>query len=179
MISFSHTPLLRATLMGTCLLALAACDPDFRRFGRTGFYTSYVAQNLAAILDIIGQATLGIGALVGGALAIPLYDWYRKAELSADRAALLCVQDKDVAIRTFMKLAGGAAKLYEEMDQDEFIRQIRAYDDADGSQLNKAYKVLITVFRTHPFPIMRAKHLDAWIQEGGFSSIAGFDLEAE
>lgn len=138
-----------------------------------------VAQNLAAILDIIGQATLGIGALIGGALAIPLYDWYRKAELSADRAALLCVQDKDVAIRTFMKLAGGAAKLYEEMDQDEFIRQIRAYDDADGSQLNKAYKVLITVFRTHPFPIMRAKHLDAWIQEGGFASIAGFELEAE
>ena len=48
MISFSHTPLLRATLMGTCLLALAACDPDFRRFGRTGFDTSDAAQNLAA-----------------------------------------------------------------------------------------------------------------------------------
>ncbi|MFZ1726923.1 MAG: peptidase M23, partial [Albidovulum sp.] len=48
MISFSHTPLLRVTLMGICLLALAACDPDFRRFGRTGFDTSTAAQNLAA-----------------------------------------------------------------------------------------------------------------------------------
>jgi LysM repeat protein len=48
MFSFSHTPLLRVTLMGTCLLALAACDPDLRRFGRTGFDTSNAAQNLAA-----------------------------------------------------------------------------------------------------------------------------------
>ncbi|MBK8264342.1 MAG: M48 family metallopeptidase [Nannocystis sp.] len=134
-----------------------------------------VAQNLAAILDVVGQATLGIGALLGAGLALPLYDWYRKAELSADRAALLCVQDKDVAIRTFMKLAGGASKLYAEMDQQEFLRQIRAYEDADDSNLNRAYKVLITAFRTHPFPIMRAKHLDAWIAEGGFQALAGFD----
>ena len=61
-----------------------------------------------------------------------------------------------------MKLAGGASRLYAEMDQDEFIRQIREYEDADRSSLSRAYKKLLTAFRTHPFPILRAKELDVW-----------------
>lgn len=138
-----------------------------------------VAENISTIIDVIGQATLGIGSLLGTGLALPLYDWYRKAELSADRAALLCVQDRDVATRTFMKLAGGASKLIEDMDQDEFLRQIRAYEDADDSNLNRAYKFFLTAFRTHPFPIMRAKHLDSWVNEGGFDRLRGTDLETE
>ena len=52
------------------------------------------------------------------------------------------------------------------MDQNEFLRQIRAYEDADASTLNRAYKVLLTVWRTHPFPILRAQELDAWHGEG-------------
>jgi Zn-dependent protease with chaperone function len=132
-----------------------------------------VAENMATILQVVGTATLGLGALLGGGLALALYDWYRKAELSADRAALLAVQDRGTAIRTFMKLAGGAHTLFGDMDQDEFLRQIRAYDDADDSTLNKAYKLLITAFRTHPFPIMRAKHLDEWITSGAFTEVSG------
>jgi hypothetical protein len=52
------------------------------------------------------------------------------------------------------------------MDQGEFIRQIQEYEDADRSQLNRAYKLLLTVRRTHPFPILRAKELDAWHRSG-------------
>ncbi len=132
-----------------------------------------VAENLAVLLEMFGKVTLGLGSILGAGLALPLLDWYRKAELSADRAALLAVQDPDVAIRTFMKLAGGAEGLAAEMDQAAFLRQIRAYEDRDVSNLDRAYKLLITIFRTHPFPIMRAKHLDAWINEGGFSRVSG------
>jgi Zn-dependent protease with chaperone function len=137
-----------------------------------------LAQNVATVLEIVGRATLGIGSLIGAGLALPLLDWYRKAELSADRAALLCVQDLDVGIRVMMKMAGGSLELYREMDQAEFLRQIRSYEEADESTLNKAYKILITAFRTHPFPIMRAKHLDAWVREGGFKELTGIDLQA-
>ena len=146
------------------------------KFGHV-LYT-VLAENLKTVVEIIGRATLGIGALLGTGLALPLLDWYRKAELSADRAALLCVQDKDVPFRTFMKLAGGSLAMYEDMDQTEFMRQIRAYEDADESTLNKAYKILITASRTHPFPIMRAKHLDEWIGGGGFRGVTGVDLGA-
>ena len=135
-----------------------------------------LARNLTIILELIGKATLGLGQLLGYGLALPLFDWYRKAELSADRAGLLCVQDKDVPIRTLMKLAGGSSTMFAQMDEAEFMRQVRAYEEADESTLNKMYKVLITAFRTHPFPIMRAKHLDEWIRSGGFATVTGVEL---
>lgn len=131
-----------------------------------------IARNIAEIVALIGQATFGVGAIVGQSLVIALYDWYRKAELTADRAGLLCVQDIDPCIRAFMKLAGGASKLYAEMDRQEFLRQIREYESADISTLNKAYKILITAYRTHPFPILRAKELDAW-HSSGYRTLAG------
>jgi Zn-dependent protease with chaperone function len=131
-----------------------------------------LAQNIAAIMTLVGQATLGIGTLLGHGLVIALNDWYRKAELTADRAALLCVQDIEPCLRTFMKLAGGARRLYEEMDYSEFLRQIREYEEADRSNLNKVYKVLLTLWRTHPFPILRAKALDIW-HGTGYREIAG------
>lgn len=135
-------------------------------------YTS-VAANITTLVQIFSQATLGLGGLLGKGIELPLYDWMRKSHLSADRAALLCVQDREVAFRTFMKLAGGAPKLYDEMDRDEFLRQIRAYEEADESTLNKVYKFLITAMRTHPFPILRAKHLDDWVTTGDYERIAG------
>lgn len=132
-----------------------------------------VAENLGEIIKFVGVATLGLGAVAWYAVALPLFDWYRKAELSADRAALLCAQDPELAFSVFMKLAGGASRLYEHMDRDEFMRQIRAYEDADESTLNRVYKFFITALRTHPFPIMRAKHLDAWIEGGGYTKVTG------
>jgi Zn-dependent protease with chaperone function len=132
-----------------------------------------VAENLAVLIEMFGKMTLGLGAILGAGLALPLLDWYRKAELSADRAGLLAVQDPQVAVRTFMKLAGGAESLIGDMDEQEFLRQIRAYEDRDVSNLDRVYKLLITITRTHPFPIMRAKHLDAWITSGGFEQVSG------
>jgi len=125
-----------------------------------------LARNIATIVAAIGQATLGVGAILGQGLVVALHDWYRKAELTSDRAGLLCVQDFDPCLRAFMKLAGGAGRMLADMDPDEFLRQIHAYEAADESLLNRAYKVMATVNRTHPFPIHRAKELELWRQAG-------------
>jgi Zn-dependent protease with chaperone function len=125
-----------------------------------------LARNIAAIVSAIGQATLGLGALLGQGLVVALHDWYRKAELTADRAGLLCVQDLEPCLNVFMKLAGGTNRLWSEMNHAEFVRQIRAYEEADRSLLSRVYKVGLTAWRTHPFPIMRAKELDAWHGDG-------------
>lgn len=133
-----------------------------------------IAHNIAAIVERIGQATLGIGSLLGQSLVYALLEWHRKAELTADRAALLCVQNMDACINTFMKLAGGAASLVGEMNKDEFLTQIRSYEDADRSTLNKAYKILLTADRTHPYAILRAKELDLWHQDHYPDLLASF-----
>lgn len=125
-----------------------------------------MARNIAAVVALIGQATLGLGALLGQGLVIALYEWYRCAELTADRAALLCVQDIEPARATFMKLAGGTTRLAGDMDRDEFMRQVAEYEEVDRSALDKAYKVLLTLYRTHPFAMQRANVLNAWFADG-------------
>lgn len=131
-----------------------------------------LAKNIAAIVALLGQVTLGIGTLLGQGLVLALNDWSRKAELTSDRAGLLCVQEIEVCQRVFMKLAGGSARLIAEMDQEEFMRQVSEYEDADRSNLNKAYKLLLTAWRTHPYPIMRAKALGEW-HGTGYRGLAG------
>ena len=131
-----------------------------------------LARNVAHLVTLIGQATLGLGNLLGQGLVLALAEWQRKAELTADRAALLGVQDLDTCMRALMKLAGGGGRMLAEMDSKEFVRQIRSYEDADTSTLNRAYKVLLTAWRSHPFPILRAKALDAWYLDG-YPELAG------
>jgi Zn-dependent protease with chaperone function len=125
-----------------------------------------MARNIAAVVALLGQVTLGIGALLGQGLVLALYEWYRAAELTADRAALLCVQDLEPARSTFMKLAGGTTRLASEMDREEFLRQVQEYEDVDRSALDKAYKILLSIRRTHPFAMQRAKQLDLWFSSG-------------
>ncbi len=125
-----------------------------------------MARNIAAVVALIGQATLGIGSLLFQGLVVGLLEWFRCAELTCDRAALLCVQDLEPARDTFMKLAGGTTRLAAEMDRDEFLRQIREYEEVDRSTLDRAYKLLLTATRSHPFAMQRAKELETWFGSG-------------
>jgi Zn-dependent protease with chaperone function len=125
-----------------------------------------MARNIAAVIELLGEATFGIGALIGRGLVFALYEWYRCAELTSDRAALLCVQDLVPARDTFMKLAGGTTRLAAEMDREEFLRQVREYEEVDRSTLDRAYKLLLTLPRTHPFALQRAKELELWFEAG-------------
>ena len=129
-----------------------------------------MARNIAAVVQLLGQLTLGIGALLGQGLVLALYEWYRAAELTSDRAALMCVQDLEPARSTFMKLAGGSTRLAAEMDPAEFLRQVEDYEDVDRSTLDKAYKILLTAQRTHPFAMQRAKELERWFH-GGYAEL--------
>lgn len=125
-----------------------------------------MARNIAELVAWLGQATFGIGSLLGQGLVLALLEWYRCAELTSDRAAMLCVQDLEPARSTFMKLAGGTTRLAGEMDRDEFIRQVREYEDIDRTTLERAYKILLTINRTHPFAMQRAKEVETWFGSG-------------
>src|SRR5262245_6798290 len=131
-----------------------------------------MARNIAAIIALLGEVTFGIGSLLGRGLVYALLEWFRAAELTSDRAALLCVQDLEAARSTFMKLAGGTTRLAAEIDRDEFLRQIREYEEVDRSTLDRAYKILLTIPRSHPFAMQRAKEMEVWF-ESGYQDLMG------
>lgn len=96
-------------------------------------------------------------------LLIPLLEWLRKAELTADRAAALCVQDETMCQSFHMKLAGGTRSLFDDMNLEEFIRQVDLYTQRNDIR-DVFHKVFLNVWRTHPFPIFRAMELRQWMQ---------------
>jgi Zn-dependent protease with chaperone function len=97
-----------------------------------------------------------------------LLEWYRKSELSCDRAALLAVQDKDIVMSSLMKLAGGTRG--ETLDLDEFIAQSEEYREG-GDLLDSVYKVLNVIGATHPFSVVRVAELRDWIDSGAYDKI--------
>jgi Zn-dependent protease with chaperone function len=124
---------------------------------------------LLHLLNLIGV----IGWLPGGAFGLrgviaALREWQRKAELSGDRAGLLAVQDFDPALRTQMKLAGGAH--LDEIDVDAFLEQAADYEGT-GDLRDGVLKLLNTERATHPFAVVRAAELKRWRESPEYAAI--------
>jgi Zn-dependent protease with chaperone function len=82
-------------------------------------------------------------ALFSLGFSLSLQAWSRRAEITCDRAALLCCRDLDVATRALAKLALGSKKLYEELDVEVFLEQHREMQNNAGR--------LSELFSSHPW----------------------------
>ncbi|MBV5259543.1 M48 family metallopeptidase [Synechococcus moorigangaii CMS01] len=126
--------------------------------------------------SFLGEITLGLGNVITTGLLYAFYEWRRKAELSADRAALLVMDDLNPILHTMMKLAGGSAKYGHEMSLTEFTQQSQAYEALDQDQLNQIYKFLIYnggngTFLSHPFPVERLSFITTWEASAEYQQI--------
>jgi Zn-dependent protease with chaperone function len=126
--------------------------------------------------SLLGEITLGLGNVISSGLIYAFYEWRRKAELSADRAALLVIDDLNPILNTLMKIAGGSHKYAHECNLDEFIHQAENYQELDRDNLNQFYKFLIYnggngVFLSHPFPVERLKYLQEWATSSEYGRI--------
>jgi Zn-dependent protease with chaperone function len=101
-------------------------------------------------------------------IQLALLEWYRKSELSSDRAGLLASQDPTMAMRVFLKLAGGGTM--KEMNLEAFMQQAREYQEM-GGPIDAIYKILNTLGMTHPFHTLRAAELQEWIDSGAYERI--------
>lgn len=135
-------------------------------------HTTYTT--IAIIILTVGINNLPF--LAGMALLpfqLALMEWYRKAELSADRAGLLTTQDARVSASTFLKMAGGGAG-DDEISIDAFLEQAETYETSTDLA-DKVWQVINTAFRTHPFGTVRAAELQRWVKSGEYDKIIGGD----
>lgn len=131
------------------------------------------AMNAASAL---GEFTFGIGNFVSQGLVYAFYEWRRKAELSADRAALLVMDDLNPVMTSMMKVSGGSLKYANECSLQEFIRQSENYQQLDEDGLNQVYKFLIYngsqgTMLSHPFPVERLHFLQEWASSEDYQQI--------
>ena len=123
--------------------------------------------NLAARIAWVPLGYIGLRGIIWG-----LEEWYRKSELSCDRAGLLASQDPAAAKRVLMKLAGGAR--LSELNSDAFMEQAHDYDAVPDVR-DGLLKLLQLQGNSHPFAVTRFAELSRWIDSGEYERILAGD----
>jgi len=125
-----------------------------------------------ALMILLSVTGLGRMPFLAGlpvmAVRMALLEWFRAAELSADRAATLVNRDPLVSCRTLLVIAGGTAS--RKLDLDAFIRQAAAYEEWEPGW-DKLARVRIELGQTHDFPVKRVSELMKWVRSGEYDRI--------
>jgi Zn-dependent protease with chaperone function len=155
--------------------AVAQLDDDELRF-LLGHELGHVGSGHAVyktILMILSQwaanlSWLPVGAIALRAIIAAMMEWWRKAELSADRAGLLAGQDPAASLRLLMKLAGGGD--LSQLDTAAFLEQAAEYDGG-GDLRDSLHKLRMTAWSSHPVPVARAADLRRWVDSGAYGRV--------
>ncbi len=131
-------------------------------------HTTY--RTIAQIVLFFGMSALPLLASIALLpFQLALLEWYRKSELSADRAGMLGTQDVRASLTTFLKLAGGRSN-GDPIDLDAYLAQAAEYDTG-GTTWDTILKALNTALREHPFHTVRVAELQRWEQSGAYVRI--------
>lgn len=101
-------------------------------------------------LNIPGAAQIDL--LLGLPARLALFAWARRAEITCDRAGLVCTQDLGAARKALLLLACGSRRLVDQVDLDEFHRQ--------NADLAGSFAKWGEVFKTHPNLPKRVRALE-------------------
>lgn len=130
-----------------------------------------MARVIGLLMTVFGEMTLGVGRLIGRSLEAALLEWDRKSEFTADRSAMLVVQDPQVMLSLMMKFAGGTLFQRDEMDAREFLKQADLYEEVDINLLSRIYKTLMVTAVNHPLIIVRAREIMNWSESREYNDI--------
>jgi Zn-dependent protease with chaperone function len=109
-----------------------------------------------------------LGALGLRAVIAALMEWFRKAELTSDRAGLLCGQDPSAALRVHLYMAGGSGDA--EIDVGSFLEQAKEYEETDDFR-DSILKLMTVEGMSHPFAVVRAAQLQRWAASEEYRTI--------
>ncbi|GAB3219267.1 M48 family metallopeptidase [Glycomyces halotolerans] len=110
-------------------------------------------------------AWIPVGVVGLRVITAALSEWSRKAELSADRAGALAVQDPAVAVRFMAKMAGGGDLT--DVDTAAFLEQAGEFES--GGDLRESFlKLMLLEQRSHDFAVARAASIKRWVDEGEY-----------
>ena len=121
---------------------------------------------------ILGEASAFTNVLVSTGVQLALFEWSRKAELTADRAGLLACNDIDASCRAMAKLMGTPADAnYFTPSMESIVEQAQEFNFADLQWQSKIAYVYLTVENTHPWGAVRISEMQKWIQTGDYREL--------
>lgn len=122
-------------------------------------------------LNILLAAGGSLPTLLGlpfRAVRTVLLEWYRAAELSADRAATLVVRDPQIVCRMLMVAASGLPA--DDLNLDAFMAQAMEYESWDDPS-DRVRRFFWEINITHPYAVRRVSEIMRWVQSGEYDRI--------
>lgn len=119
----------------------------------------------ALYLPVIDEPTVKMWSTI---VKVPLLDWYRKSDFTADRVGLLCCQNIDVALRVMIKRAGLPKKCYNQINTRAFLKQAYDFENNHSGTLDKIAKSLSLRSCEYPWMVQRAERLYEWYNSGKY-----------
>jgi Zn-dependent protease with chaperone function len=128
-----------------------------------------------------------VGPVLSAGFQLVLFDWYRKAALSADRVALLATQDLDAVQQCLLWAAGGASRIGQELTVEGLMAQAAELKEATerkraggivdrvGNALSEV--VLQQVWAAHPWPSVRLQEITAWAATEEYRRLVAGDYD--
>ena len=124
---------------------------------------------LQKILSQSGKSSVGIPglSLLTGPVLIAAYYaanyWSRRAEYSADRAAVVYAQDPEIVKKALLRIHGGPISITENINLDAYLEQTEEFDEnSSDSAFGKLLTTYLVKDRTHPFGTERIKEVIKW-----------------
>jgi hypothetical protein len=114
------------------------------------------------------------GVIVPRSTTLKLYLWCRAAEISADRAGLVCGKDPEAAASGFFKLASGLSSANVVPDLESYSRQVDALVSAPSARAKpREDDDTLDCFSTHPFSPLRVRAVVAFSKSRTYRKLAG------
>ncbi len=117
------------------------------------------------VLDIMKS---GAGKVISYAItpaSLALNSWSRRAEITCDRAGLICCKNETAALSAMLKLAVGSKQLFEKADLEEFMGQVDELQEGVGR--------FAEYFETHPYIPKRLHALKMFAGSNYYRSYIG------
>ena len=123
-------------------------------------------QNGHVTYGFMAYLFTGILRSIIGFLATPLVlalsHWQRQAEITCDRASLICCKDLDKAKYSLVKSALGSKELFKQINMDEYMTQL----DDMRQNAGRFYEFL----HSHPHIVKRVKSMEIYEKTANYQS---------
>jgi len=137
-------------------------------------------RQMAQTMLVVGQAgasAVGMGAAVAGIATAQirnaLMNWYRKSELTADRAAVAYLRGAEPMQRALFHLMGAPKWMPTEISFTAFLQQATEFDELAENKWDRFLARGLESGFTHPAPVLRMKELNEWVETSAFRDLLG------
>ena len=129
-------------------------------------------MNLGGLAGLLGSSPARLASLLTTPLQLALYNWYRKSELTADRAAAAFMGRAEPMQLALFRFVGVSRLWPGTISYAEFTAQGEEYErQVQNSPVERFVALQLESTTTHPNPPARIRELTEWSQSHAFNAL--------